>query len=369
MNASFDFRQRSGALRCGVALVLGPCLLARGASGEKALAVDEAKPASTASGKFAFHLLPKSLQKNPELDMTVITEMTPEGATRPLVTPDEPAYYLLQPTKMMSVGEGGVGRKPVPADALQKMLQAALARNGFLAAQPPEHTPTLLLACEWGLHAGISLNQGSDAEVQKILAEAKATGGEMLRSEVAGGISHDPEMRLSLLQGNELERKNLLERAALVGGEQFAREFKRVLDQTVERTRRAQDRLIYLTNPEDSALHGFVVNDPKARHLFEQAANDVYFVVATAYDYDALQRGERHGLWRTKMTVSTDGVSMAESMPVLVRGAAPFLGRPMAEAAMLMAPLHRGAQVDIGPTQVVPDSDPVPTPAPNPERK
>jgi hypothetical protein len=338
---------------------------ASAASGAKAPSVDEAKPTDTTAGKWGFHLLPKALQKNPQLDMTVITEMTPEGAKRPLVTPEAPAYYFLQPTKLMSVGEGSVGRKPVPADALQTMLQSALAKNGFFAAAPPDHAPTLFVVCQWGLHAGISVDQDTDFEIGEILDEAKAKGGQMLRHEVSDGIAHDPEMRLSLLRTNVLEQKTLLERAALVGGEQFAREFKRVLELTTDRTRRFQDQRIYLTNPEESALHGFILNDPKARYLFDQAANDVYFVVATAYDYDAFQRGERHGLWRTKMTVSTTGVSMAESIPVLVRGAAPFLGRPMSEAAMLNAPVHRGAQVDIGPVEVVPE----PAPAPAPERK
>jgi hypothetical protein len=343
-----------------LALAASPAM--RAASEAKAPPVDEAKPAELMSGKWAFHLLPKALQRNPELDMTVITEMTPEGDDRPLVTPEEPAYYLLQPAKLMSVGEGSVGRKPVPADALQAMLQAALAKNGFLAANPPAHAPTLLLVCEWGLHAGISVDEFSDPEMRGIRSQAAALGGKVFAEEAVYAIRHDPEIRLSVLQSNELERKILLERAALVGGGQFARVLKRVLEQTVDQIRAGQ---VGIGNPESSALHAFVAHNLKARYLFDQAADDVYFVVATAYDYDAFSRGERHGLWRTKMTVSTTGVSMAESMPVLVRGAAPFLGRPMSEAATLTAPVHRGAQVDIGPTEVVPGS----VQAPAPERK
>lgn len=347
-----------------VLLILLAPPFAHAANGPKSPPVDEAKPVETTSGKWVFHLLPKALQKNPALDMTVITEMTPAGAKRPLVTPEAPAYYLLQPAKLVEMGEGSAGAKPVPADALQAMLQSALAQNGFLAANPPAHAPTLLLVCQWGLHAGISVDDVSDPEVMKILAAALQQGGQQLVDEMTIELRHDPEIRLSLMQSNEAERKNLLERASLVGGEKFTRELKRVLDLTVERTRRSQDRLVYLTDPENSALYGFVRDDPKARYLFDQAANDIYFVVATAYDYEAFRHGEREGLWRTKMTVSTTGVSMTESMPVLVRGAAPFLGRPMSEPATLTAPVHRGAQVDIGPVETI-----GPAPATTPERK
>ena len=142
MTFSHRFGPRPKALPWCVALMLALAVspAVRAASAAKAPPVDEAKSVETTKGKWAFHLLPKTLQKNPALDMTVITEMTPEGAKRPLVTPEAPAYYFLQPTKLMSVGEGSVGRKPVPADALQAMMQSALAKNGFLAAAPPEHT-------------------------------------------------------------------------------------------------------------------------------------------------------------------------------------------------------------------------------------
>ncbi len=370
MTFSHRFGPRPKALPWCVALMLAlavsPAIHAASAAGAagaaKAPPVDEAKSVETTKGKWTFHLLPKTLQKNPALDMTVITEMTPEGAKRPLVTPEAPAYYFLQPTKLMSVGEGSVGRKPVPADALQAMMQSALAKNGFLAAAPPEHAPTLLLVCEWGLHAGIYIDEFSDPEIADIRSHVRSLDGKEAAEEIVFAIVHDPDVRFSLLVNIELERKNLLERASLVGGEQFARVLKRVLEQTADQRRLG---VVAIEHPEASALHAFVDHNPKARYLFDQAADDVYFVVATAYDYDAFQRGDRHGLWRTKMTVNTAGVSMAESMPVLVRGAAPFLGRPMSEAAMLNAPVHRGAQVDIGPVEVVPE----PAPAPAPERK
>src|SRR5262245_28398310 len=44
--------------------------------------------------QWVFSLLPKSFQKNPQLDLTVITEMTELGKKLPPVSPEKPAYFV-----------------------------------------------------------------------------------------------------------------------------------------------------------------------------------------------------------------------------------------------------------------------------------
>src|SRR5690349_15487252 len=53
-----------------------------------------APAAKSESSGWVFSILPKSLQKNPTIDLTVITEMTELGKKLPPVTPAKPAYYL-----------------------------------------------------------------------------------------------------------------------------------------------------------------------------------------------------------------------------------------------------------------------------------
>ena len=68
---------------------------------------------------------------------------------------------------------------------------------------------------------------------------------------------------------------------------------------------------------------------PEYEYLRDQAIDDLYYVVASAYDYPALTKNERRLIWRTTMTVSARGVSMEETLVPLVNTAAPYFGHEM----------------------------------------
>ncbi|MEO7411801.1 MAG: hypothetical protein ABIZ81_00465, partial [Opitutaceae bacterium] len=89
--------------------------------------------------------------------------------------------------------------------------------------------------------------------------------------------------------------------------------------------------------------------------LRDQTNEDLYFVVASAYDGQALARGERKLAWRTSMTVNTKGVSMAETLIPLVTAAAPFFGHETAEPQINVSRVPRNTRVDVGTPTVVPD--------------
>lgn len=101
----------------------------------------------------------------------------------------------------------------------------------------------------------------------------------------------------------------------------------------------------------------------KQIYLQEQMADDLYFVVASAYDYEQLARGNRKLVWRTTMTVSAMGVAMTESLSPLIASAAPFFGREMTEPQLTSKHIYRDGKVEIGPLQVV-DIPPPGTKAP-----
>ena len=48
------------------------------------------------SANWVFELLPKAFQRNPRLNLTVITELTAEGKKLPDVSAQHPAYFLAQ---------------------------------------------------------------------------------------------------------------------------------------------------------------------------------------------------------------------------------------------------------------------------------
>jgi len=100
-------------------------------------------------------------------------------------------------------------------------------------------------------------------------------------------------------------------------------------------------------------VHQFREQSDDVRHLVEQANDDVYFVVASAYDYDRATRGERVLMWRTRMTVNTLGVSMRQTLPPLIATASPFLGRETAAAVPISKRAVSEGEVELGELQVI----------------
>ena len=69
----------------------------------------DAAPKKESSSEWVFSLLPKSMQKNPRLELTVITEMTEAGKKLPPVSAAAPAYFELfttGPDAVVRLGRG-----------------------------------------------------------------------------------------------------------------------------------------------------------------------------------------------------------------------------------------------------------------------
>ncbi len=247
------------------------------------------------SGQWDFHLLPKAFQKRPDLDMTVMTEFTPVGRLMRPASPTQPAYYQAQAGGFKQLGDTSDGEHPPPPAELQAALTKALAVNGFLTADLPGHPPTLAVFFSWGSHNKL-----------------------------------DPETAAMFPQ---LAARHLLERSILVGGKNFASNQARLLEYGAS----------------------ILDRDEQMDYLRDQADTDLYFVVASAYDYQALAAGQRHLLWRTSMTVSSRGLSMGESLTPLIATAGPYFGRDMIspEIATRRISREREGHVEIGPLTVV----------------
>jgi hypothetical protein len=280
-----------------------------------ATAVPPPVPKDDVAKGWTFEALPRAFQKNPLVDMTVITEMTALGKKRPLATPARPAYYAATIGPPREEGQPDGNTHPLSPDVVQAGMQHALAINGFLPADS-SHRPSLVVIFVWGTYNRIPINHV------------------------------DP--------GN----KNVVARALLVGGEKFAGEFQ----QAIERDQAMMEAGTPLG--PNSFFRQFRRRDAKTEQLVNQARGEIYFIVASAFDYAAMTRNERQLLWRSRLTVDTRGVSMSDTLPELMASGAPFLGRDMAESALLMRHADRNGQVDIGTLKVVePPAETKPPPA------
>jgi len=261
------------------------------------------------SGDFVFSILPKAFQKHPTLDMTFNTEVTPYGRLLRPASLENPVYYVANDVGFRALGAPVGGEKPPPASDMERVLINALAKNGFLAAGPG-HPPTLAVIYFWGSHN-----------------------------------KPDPE---TARQFPELARKYVLERAILVGGKNLA------------------DGMSFAMQWGDSPADHM----GKAEFLRDQAAEELYYVVASAYDYQSLAHKKRELAWRTTLTVTSAGLAMKESLPPLVARAAPFFGREMTEPELGTRKISREGHVEIGTATIVADPPaPPPTATKKPDNK
>ncbi len=293
-----------------------------------------AKPAKPEPKKseWVFSLLPKSLQKNPQIDLTVITEMTEAGKKLPPVSSSAPAYFISQSGGFKQLGHAPGNEKSLAPEQVEKLLTRALAPNGYYPAEPAKKEPTLAIIYVWGSH--------------NLLVE---------------GDADNPSL------SGEMVARNLLDRAALVGGEKFAKQMLELFQQADSMALSApapradpsgvMPTMQPILGPEQMAfmnpVNQFKRANAKNEFLVEQAAEDVYYVVASAYDYQSLLKKQRVLLWRTRMTVAAQGVSQEQTLPTLIATAAPYFGKDMTEPEILTRRPVKDGNVEIGTPTVV----------------
>jgi hypothetical protein len=312
------------SFRAGFLSLLMPALVNAATAPVPAAAATPAKKES--SSGWVFSLLPKSLQKNPRLELTVITELTEAGKKLPPVSSQAPVYFELFSSGPRHLGHAQGNEVTLKQEEIERLLTRALAANGYLPAAPPTKPAALLILYTWGAH--------------NLLTE---------------GDEENPT-----LSGEQVAR-NLLDRAALVGGEKFAKRLLDLFQQADTMSVAASARpppggeqvftpaLMEFTNP----VSMFKRADPKNEFLVDQAASDVYYVVASAYDHQSVSAKRRVLLWRTRMTVAAQGISQQQSLPTLVLSAAPYFGKDMPEPEILSKRAVREGTVEVGTPTVV----------------
>lgn len=251
-----------------------------------------------------FNLLPLAFQKDPQIPMSVITEVTPEGKKVVPATPAKPVYYAPWDSGVLQGGDNFAGERPPAIDALGAAMAKALAINGYLPADST-HKPTLFIYYRWGTFNRLT-----------------------------------PRTRTSGSASEYAQIENVIQRAAIIGGDAFAAKVAEV---------------VYSQNPRHVRDKDYQANLPLL------TAPYLYFLIAFAYDMDATLHHQEKLLWTTKMSTSANGVSMAETLPVLLSNAAPYFGREMTAAQPLRVHIRQG-KVTAGPETVegyiTPDTKP-----------
>ena len=183
--------------------------------------------------------------KSPHLNVLIVTELTKAGRLLKPPTPGAPAYYVVHDGGLTEEGDTVAGEKPPNADKLTILMETTLKANGYLLASKL-HRPTLVLHYRYG-----SFNQLSSM------------------TDPTGANGPDPS---NPDPPDDLMLKNLVERAILVAGTPFAAQMVRSMNAgTIEQFRN---------------------KDPKTTQIMDEVYSNRYFVIATAYDYDAATKDQ-----------------------------------------------------------------------------
>lgn len=325
---------------------------------------DEGGSDSQPKAHWLSFLVPKTFDRNPKVDFNVITEMTDAGRELAPPSPEEPVFYRLHQVGYLRRGQGAPAREATPPpDLLMEAMQNALAANGYRIVAEDERAE-LLVVFYWGSYT----SAGWDAEA----GNAETDGPPRVRTESSDDL-------LPLVLSDLAKREELLERAALVGGLEFAGEMQQVLNKEVdyEDVRINESRLAEFMSGAGGVFVGgttlggavggdvsnafnsfnpfyrFKNRNARTRYLVEQAFGSFYFVVASAYELASVARDERVLLWRTKMTVNSNGVAMTETLRPMIASAGPYFGVEMKGTATVPKQLNRNTSVEFGPTEVI----------------
>ena len=99
---------------------------------------------------------------------------------------------------------------------------------------------------------------------------------------------------------------------------------------------------------------------PGARTTRERLSGDVpgddrYFVVVSAYDFEAAKEKKKVLLWQAKMSTPSHRVALAEVIPSMITAGGPHFGRETKRPESVTAPLAKEGKVEVGTPVVVPD--------------
>ena len=105
--------------------------------------------------------------------------------------------------------------------------------------------------------------------------------------------------------------------------------------------------------------------------ILQAARDDRYFVIVTAYDFEAAKEKKKKVLWQAKMSTPSNRVSLAEVIPSLINAGGPHFGRETKRPESVVTPLAKEGKVEVGTPTVVPDrpAAPIATPGKKPDEK
>lgn len=237
-----------------------------------------------------------------DVQVITVTDTTPAGLLRRRPTAANPVYYTAINAGYRDFGGIIAGEKIPPKEEVLKTIAKVLAKQGYLLATP-EHPPALLLLWTWGTMNTDRMYMGGD----------------------------DTE-------GRQVNRRQLL---------RFMGAYK--LGLISKEGSAFQDELSYT---------GMMFKDADSEMISDLASEDLYVAAISAYDFAAAARSQKELLWTTKISCPSRGLSLPETLPVMLALAGPNIGRETAKPVSVTATEKFKTEVKVGDPTVVEYLDP-----------
>lgn len=245
-----------------------------------------------ARGSILDWLLPKH-----DVQVVTVTDATPEGALRRQPSSASPVYYSAVSVGYRDFGGIIAGEKIPKKEEVVKTIAKVLAKQGYLPATDA-HPPSLLLLWTWGtMNTDMMYLSADDTE------------------------------------GRQVNRRQLM---------RFMGAYKLGMI--------SKDRSGFQDELWNS---GLMFRDADSELIADFSREDLYIAAISAYDYAAALRKEKVLLWTTKISCPSRGLSLPETLPVMLTLAGPNIGRETARPVYVRAEDKFKPDVRIGDPTVI----------------
>jgi hypothetical protein len=275
-------------------------------------------------GLVAVASLPAAGWFSHDVDVIAVTDMTDKGRTYPVPSPGHPVYYMLYDMGPRAMGtdfnatQNWAGESmPNRTKAIQWVM-VALAQQGYQIADN-NHPPTQFFVYTWGMIAGKdTMSTDSFATENPIRPALRFLGG---------------------------DKVNLMWELETHGGYVDSR----------------------------SMLRGFQRTGITGK-IWDYSGGNLFIARVRSLTIESRNSLKKTLLWETRFACPSDGLALDESLPLMIKAAAPYFGRETVKPVNVNATKVYGGHVDLGDFKVLeylPDGSPkdhAPAQPANPEK-
>jgi hypothetical protein len=248
---------------------------------------------------------------DPHPDVLTVTDTTPDGQKLPPASPQHPVYYVAEDLGFREFGSPMSGDTIPPHKSIVAVIVKTLQKQGYIPADKA-HQPTQFIIFSWGTmyaHAnpldnahGKDLNHPADPQFLKFM----------------GGDKADLMWMTPTNNPNITNGGNMVDARTLTQG----------------------------------------LRSQTAQKIYDAAQGDLYVAALGGYDFKALAHGQSKQLWQTRIACPAEGLALADTMPVMIAAAGPFIGRETAVPVWKDTAHDLEPHVEVGQEKVVEYIDP-----------